>query len=151
MHCLPRASHKPSDASKSGFPSLCAWAGALAQPLLTPFPQVDLEASTSLLFHGTEEAERLKIWLSDLPHSRSIHLYLACCPLLLPTHLAIKCLGLSHTHRQRDTPGGSAATKATPQPTTSHRFPPQSQLTLIPRPFLFQLSSSWPQRKSSDH
>lgn len=42
VRCLPRASHKPSDASKSGFPSLCAWAGALAQPLPMLFPQADL-------------------------------------------------------------------------------------------------------------
>lgn len=42
VHCLPGASHKPSDASKSGFPSLCAWAGALAQPLPMLFPQGDL-------------------------------------------------------------------------------------------------------------
>lgn len=90
VRCLPGASHKPSDASKSGFPSLCAWAGALAQPLPTLFPQGDLEGSTSFLFHGTEEAERLKVWLSDPPHSKSIDFYLACSPLLLPTHLAIK-------------------------------------------------------------
>lgn len=67
--CLPQASRERSRESQSGFPSLCVQAGALAQPLQPLFLQQTSRRPTSPLFRSTEEAERLQIWLSDLPRS----------------------------------------------------------------------------------